>query len=122
MAKRDEEYYRKKAEKGILFMEIMSKKELLEKKGTRHSARSAIATHARNLYMSSGLPRRCAICGYDKHVDVAHIRRVSSFSDETLIGEINSMTNLMPLCPNHHWEFDHDLLEFDNGFDEPEIE
>ena len=118
MARRDDEYYRKKAERGILFMEIMSKKELLEKKGTRHGARTAIANHARKLYMSSSLPKRCAICGYDKHVDVAHIRRVSSFPDEALIGEINSIINLMPLCPTHHWEFDNNLLEFDEPFND----
>lgn len=113
MAKRDEEYYRKKAEKGILFMEIMTKGELLEKKGTRHGARSAIANHARKLYMESDRPKSCAICGYNKHVDVAHIRRVSSFSDESFIGEINNMDNLIALCPTHHWEFDNNLLELD---------
>ena len=116
MAKRDDEYYRKKAEKGILFIEIMTKGELLEKKGSRHSARTAIANHARRLYMGSDRPKQCTVCAYNKHVDVAHIRRVSSFSDDAFIGEINDLNNLMALCPTHHWEFDNDLLQFEEPF------
>lgn len=116
MAKRDNEYYRKKAEKGILFIEIMTKGELLEKKGTRHGTRTAIANHARRLYMSSDRPKRCSICGYGKHVEICHIKSVSSFSDEAFIGEINDINNLMPLCPTHHWEFDNNILEFEELF------
>lgn len=28
------------------------------------------------------------------------------------MGEVNAYTNLSLLCPNHHWEFDHGLIEF----------
>jgi predicted restriction endonuclease len=30
-----------------------------------------------------------------------------------MVDEINSLTNLVGLCPNHHWEFDNNLLLFD---------
>ena len=36
---------------------------------------------------------------------------VSDFDDSALISEINSKDNLIALCPNHHWEYDHGLLK-----------
>lgn len=48
----------------------------------------------------------CAHCGYSKHVELAHIKPVSSFPDSALLSEINSETNVIQLCPNCHWEFD----------------
>jgi hypothetical protein len=53
----------------------------------------------------------CAVCGYDKHVETAHIKAVASFPDTATIREINAPSNLVGLCPNHHWEFDNGLLE-----------
>jgi len=35
---------------------------------------------------------------------------VSDFPDAALIAEINDIANLVALCPNHHWEFDHGVL------------
>ncbi len=53
---------------------------------------------------------QCAVCGYDKHVDVCHIKAIGSFSKSATIAEINSLTNLIGLCKNHHWELDRGLL------------
>lgn len=33
------------------------------------------------------------------------------FDDEALVKEINDIENLVPLCPNHHWEFDNKILK-----------
>ncbi len=52
----------------------------------------------------------CKICGYSKHVEVCHIKSISSFLLDTLIGEINDENNLELLCPNCHWEKDNRLL------------
>lgn len=52
----------------------------------------------------------CSFCGYDKHVEVSHRKAISTFSEDTLLSTINNPTNLVPLCPNCHWEFDHGLL------------
>lgn len=49
----------------------------------------------------------CAKCGYDKHVELAHIHPLSDFSDNTLLKDINSEKNVIQLCPNCHWEFDY---------------
>ena len=52
----------------------------------------------------------CAICGYDKHVEVCHVRPISSFPPTATVAEVNDVRNLVGLCPNHHWEFDHGLI------------
>jgi hypothetical protein len=54
---------------------------------------------------------KCAICGYDKHVEIHHIKGISTFSDDTPISIINEDSNLIALCPNHHWEIENGLLE-----------
>lgn len=48
----------------------------------------------------------CRHCGYDKHVELAHIKPISEYSIDATLGEINSEENIIPLCPNCHWEFD----------------
>lgn len=49
----------------------------------------------------------CCQCGYDKHIEIAHKKPISDFEGNTLISVINSESNLLPLCPNCHWEHDH---------------
>ena len=49
----------------------------------------------------------CERCGYSKHIECCHIKPISSFSIDTMISEINKSENLIMLCPNCHWEFDH---------------
>lgn len=48
----------------------------------------------------------CSHCGYDKHVELAHIKAITEFNNDALLSEINSESNVIPLCPNCHWEFD----------------
>lgn len=48
----------------------------------------------------------CAVCGYDKHVELAHIKPISEFDSSATLAEINADSNVIQLCPNHHWEFD----------------
>lgn len=48
----------------------------------------------------------CASCGYDRHIEIAHRKPISSFPRDTLVSVVNSPDNLLPLCPNCHWEFD----------------
>ena len=55
----------------------------------------------------------CANCGYDKHVEVCHIKAIKSFPLTALVSEINDLNNLVGLCPNCHWEFDNNILPFD---------
>jgi len=53
-------------------------------------------------------------CNYNKHSELAHIKEISSFDENTKLGEINHPSNLLALCPNHHWEFDNNLLKLED--------
>ena len=79
--------------------------------GYQYQKNSRIRGHARKKYLNSNLPKCCVICNYAKHFDVCHINDISSFSDDSLVKEINHLNNLVALCKNHHWEFDHDCLD-----------
>lgn len=52
----------------------------------------------------------CANCGYDKHVELAHIKAITSFPKTAKIGDVNDLSNVIQLCRNCHWELDHGLL------------
>ena len=70
---------------------------------------SWVNSHIRNFARSwfkhlTKLP--CAHCGYDKHVELAHIKAISEFKDTDLLSDVNSADNIIQLCPNCHWEFD----------------
>jgi len=53
----------------------------------------------------------CYVCGYSKHVELAHIKPLSSFDPTAKIGEVNHPNNIIQLCPNCHWEFDNGLIK-----------
>lgn len=74
--------------------------------------KSNIRTHARKV--ARILPDFCSICGYDLHVEVCHIKPIELFDDDSTVGEINKLENLVKLCRNHHWEFDNGHIELDS--------
>jgi len=57
---------------------------------------------------------KCRNCGYDKHIEVCHIKPISKFSLDTLIDVINDPSNITILCRNCHWEFDNGYLIITN--------
>jgi 5-methylcytosine-specific restriction endonuclease McrA len=71
---------------------------------------AGIRGRARTTFFNNNKIPLCKICGYDKHVEVCHIKAINEFSDDTPIGIVNSLNNLIGLCPNCHWEYDHGLL------------
>ena len=74
---------------------------------SRHHKSSAFAlVRSRARKEMSTLPQICMKCGYDKHVEVCHIKPIRQFSEDTLLSVINDKTNLLLLCPNCHWEYD----------------
>ena len=96
--------------RGFGVLETKSKRELFDCRPNWQSARSSIRAHANLVFERSKCPSQCFVCGYSLHVEIAHIKSVSSFPDTALISEINAIANLVGLCPNHHWEYDNDLL------------
>lgn len=91
-------------------IETETKETLFKNRATWQSARSLLRRHAAAVYWNAHNSVQCEHpgCGYTKHVEVCHKKPVSSFPGNTLITVINSLDNLIGLCPNHHWEFDHE--------------
>ena len=73
-----------------------------------------IRSRARSLYRRNG-KQTCAVCPYDRHYEVAHVKAISDWNDTSTLAEINSLSNLVALCPTHHWEFDN-LSEEERGW------
>ena len=88
-----------------------TKGELFSSRKNWQSARSTIRKFAEAAFKEANPSPKCAICGYHHHVEIAHIKAVSKFEDSATIREINSIDNLIGLCPNHHWEYDNGILE-----------
>jgi hypothetical protein len=88
-------------------------KEMREAPSYQVNAR--IRSLARKLYRNSDCPKYCICCGYAKYYEVCHVIAISDFPDTALVSEVNSLDNLMALCPNCHWEFDHGLLKVVEG-------
>lgn len=82
----------------------MSLKEAMYIDSYRSSVYAKIRTRARDKCKKKD--QKCEKCGYDKHVEVCHVKSISLFSLDSLISEINDDSNLKILCPNCHWEFD----------------
>ena len=72
----------------------------------RSSAYALVRSRARSVAKQLGM-NKCSHCGYNKHVEIAHIKPIGNFSLDTKLSTINSKNNLIALCPNCHWEFDH---------------
>jgi ribosomal protein L40E len=85
--------------------------ELREKRGT-FAFHAKLRGLARTAYKR---PLACAACGYDRHVDICHIRDVADFPPEATVDEVNDPSNLIALDKRCHWEFDHGYLLYIGG-------
>jgi len=70
-----------------------------------------IRSQAQCLARALGLTTKCFVCGYTLHVETCHKKPIQAYPLEARLSEINAPVNLVGLCPNHHWEFDHGLLD-----------
>lgn len=85
--------------------------ELILKKDRKSDVHSFVRTRARSDYkylLSIG----CYNCKYNKHVEICHIKPIKDFDLKSTVKEINDRNNIVQLCRNCHWEFDHGLLDF----------
>jgi predicted nucleic acid-binding Zn ribbon protein len=76
----------------------------------QYQINSRIRELARNQYFKEHKNYSCKICGYDKHIEIHHIKPITSFPKTTPISIINDNSNLIALCPNHHWELDNNII------------
>ena len=82
----------------------MTLKDAIYTKHHKSSAFALVRNRARAIMLNE--PQICTKCGYNKHVEVCHIKPIKDFSENTLLSVINNKSNLILLCPNCHWEFD----------------
>lgn len=98
-------------------VENLTLKQLAERSAAAGVHRSWWYSEVRQHSRKIGRPLypRCKVCGYDKHVEICHIKAIADFPPEAKLKEVNDLTNLIGLCPNHHWELDHELLVLPPG-------
>lgn len=70
-----------------------------------------VRNHAHRIAKIHSLPKVCKICNYSHHVELCHIQPIHSFPSETTLSVVNSLSNLVFLCRNHHWELEHGLIK-----------
>jgi hypothetical protein len=67
--------------------------------------------HAKSTMHFYEVLKECIICKYTKYVEICHIKPICSFPGTVELKIVNSLDNLVHLCPNHHKEFDRDLMD-----------
>lgn len=97
--------------KELTLKDYWNKKSLknLHKSSKNAHIRAQARNHFKNL-----TSKPCANCGYDKHVELCHIKPIRDFDENSKIKDVNSYENLIQLCPNCHWEFDNNLLSLES--------
>lgn len=95
-----------KACRPITITQDMTLKEAMYSKESLHRSSLFAKVRSRARTVCKSREQKCAHCNYNKHVEVAHIKAISDFNEDTLISIINHPNNLILLCPNCHWEFD----------------
>jgi hypothetical protein len=97
-------------EHSFKFDDTRTIKEMSYSKGSMSNKHAQLRDHARKVAEKNGINIICELCGYNKIVAVCHIKGIASFEETAMAKIVNSPSNLIGLCPNHHWEFDHNLL------------
>lgn len=85
-------------------------KDLKYSTGNPTNRYARIREHSRRLALKDRPNPCCLICGYSIYIEVCHIKAINEFNGETKLNEVNTLSNLTILCPNHHKEFDRGLL------------
>ena len=77
---------------------------------------SDIRKDARRTIIESGKEKVCAYChnhDYDAILEVHHIKGILEFDEKAKVSEINDISNLEWLCPNHHRMLELGLIKLD---------
>lgn len=108
-----EHHYQKKLTSQKDHLQNLTLQDYTERSCIKRLHPSSKFAHIRGLCRSwnkNKLKLPCHVCGYTKHVELAHIKPLSSFSFSAQLKEVNSPSNVVQLCPNCHWELDNGLI------------
>jgi hypothetical protein len=109
-----EKHHKEYVENRFDYIKDLPLKTYWSKKSLENLHKSSKNSHIRNFARSHFrhlLEKPCHNCGYDKHVELCHIIPISKFTENSKISEVNNENNLIQLCRNCHWEFDHGILQ-----------
>lgn len=70
--------------------------------GASRAKHNQVRYLARRTMELSGQMKKCNYCDFTDVVEVCHRKAISSFALTDLISTVNSIDNLIYLCPNHH--------------------
>lgn len=70
-----------------------------------------VRNHAHRVMALHLVPKVCKACGYNKYVELCHIKGIATFNKNTKLSVVNHLDNLVYLCPTHHWELDNGQLK-----------
>jgi uncharacterized OB-fold protein len=76
-----------------------------------------IRRDARKTLENSKVEKVCAYCKnheFDDILEAHHVKGILEFDSKTTINEINSISNLVWLCPNHHIMLEKGLIKLSN--------
>lgn len=82
------------------------------KEASKKGWSAMIRKHARYQLELQSIPEACVVCSYDTYVECCHLKPICEFPDTALLSDVNSVGNLVFLCPNHHKEFDTGTLTY----------
>lgn len=82
--------------------------------GASKSKWTSVRALARRMMEESDIEKKCTICGFDVVVETCHIKDIAKFDLNTKVKIVNSLDNLVYLCPNHHAMFDRGLIELNS--------
>lgn len=98
------------------FIKELSLDDYWKRKSLENLHISSKNAHIRGLcrsWLKHLIKKPCANCGYDKHVELCHIKALKNFSPDSKLKEVNSEENVIQLCPNCHWEFDKGFINIE---------
>jgi len=86
----------------------------VKSKGNARVSWSTVRKAANRKLELNNIEKKCVICGIDEPIDCCHIKSITEFPLDTLVSEVNALSNLTYMCKNHHWLFDHNKIDI-NG-------
>jgi predicted nucleic acid-binding Zn ribbon protein len=85
--------------------------ESLSVKGKHPSWKNSVVRNNNRIVNKELTKLNCANCDYELHVELCHVKPLSSFDGNATLAEVNSRENVIQLCRNCHWELDNGFLK-----------
>lgn len=86
--------------------------EMMHHNSASRAIYNAVRKYARKYLEFKKIEKKCVVCAYSKDIlDTSHFRDITDFPRDTKIQDINSLKNILYLCPRCHKELDKGIME-----------